>query len=381
MNLTKISDIHPESRRLLRLGHPWITADSFSLKFPREAMMLEILDQNKSLGFFWHDPTHPKIKARFWSKSSPKLEQEIKERLTLSFKKRMSLNLARENFYYVFAEADQLPGLYIQKLGEYLLIQYQAFFWQEKKTLLELILKELGQEKLWWQARLPGEQKLAPISSQNLPHEFVIDENGLKFKINMQQGHDIGVYSDMSAIRESISNLFIPKQKLLNLFSYTGAFSLMGLRSKMDVTSLDLSKKYMSWLEENIALNQFDSRHHHSIISAADKYLTKSQEQFDLIICDPPSFSSNKKTRASAFDFYQEHLKKLASLLTRDGKLLIFLNTHQLSREKFGKMVKSILPQAKIEKELGLMADCPLMPHFSEGDYLKGLVLTKIAEA
>jgi 23S rRNA (cytosine1962-C5)-methyltransferase len=379
MKATKISDIHLETKRLLKLGHPWITADSYSLKFPKDAAILEIIDQKQSLGFFLHDPLHPKIKARFWSNSPPHLDLEIKERLQASLLKRQAMKLSRDNYYLVFAEADRLPGLYIQKLGEVILVQYQSFFWEARKLNITKLLNELGFDKTWWQARLPAEQKLAPVNTQNLLNEFVIAENEIKFLLKMDQGHDIGIYSDMSAIREKIKDLFQPQKKLLNLFSYTGAFSLLGLKQGMEVCSVDLSKKYMTWLEQNIELNQLKFSAHQSKIVAVDKFLSKTSDHFDLIVCDPPSFSSNKKTRGSSFDFYQEHLEKLYSLLTPNGRLLIFLNTHQLNREKFRKMVQTCLPKVKIERELGLGEDCPTLSTFPEGDYLKGLVLLKNA--
>lgn len=377
MKVTKIFDIHLESKRLLKLNHPWITADSYSLKFPQDASILEIMDQKISFGFFIHDPKHPKIKARFWSKSLPNFDLDIKERLQSSFLKRDALHVNRDNYYLAFAEADRLPGLYIQKLGKVLLVQYQAFFWENKKNLLTKLLHELGHDKLWWQARLPGEQKYAPITENNLNEEFIIEENNIKFSINMKQGHDIGIYSDMSAIREEIKSYFIPSQKLLNLFSYTGAFSLLGLKQGMQVCSVDLSKKYMSWLETNIEINKFNQNAHQAKIGAVDKFLAKNTDLYNLIICDPPSFSSNKKTRGSSFDFYQEQLPKLYSMLEKQGRMIIFLNTHQLNREKFRKMVQTCLPKTKIEKELGLNEDCPIISTFPEGDYLKGLILLK----
>ena len=379
----KYPKLHPASIKQLRKGHPWITKDKFSLDLPQHKSLIELGDNQKgeSFGIFLHDPKHPKVKARKLSSFVGDFNQYIKKQLKLSIKKRSELNLnSRDNYYLCFSEADALPGLFIQKLGEHILIQYHAYVWEKSLKNIINLLKELNMGQYYWtQMRIPGEQKKAPVTSAfDTPQEAVINEFEIQYLLKFNLNHDIGIYTDMSAIRKKVSKFFKGKKKTLNLFAYTGAFSLQALHNGSSVDSVDLSKTYINWLEENIELNQFDSNQHKSHITACDRFLNKNQDLFDLIICDPPSFSSDGKKRKSSYEFYEENWKNLWNSLDKNGHLIVFLNTHSITRDKFRKLVRSQLGnEGKIVKELMLSSDCPILPNFPEGDYLKGYVISK----
>ncbi len=373
--MTKIK-LHPLTVKSLNNGHPWITRDSFSENFPKDKFLLNLYDPNsgKYLGQFLNDPEHPQIKARFWSSKKLPFYPELQRKLKESIKKREFLLNKRDNLYLCFGEADGLPGLFIQKLGTTLLIQYTAFCWEKE---LRFVCRQFEDSypSILIQKRLPGEKKVYPEVYKGTSDPIIILEKGIKFKLIFNQGHDIGIFTDMAAVRENLEKYFLGSKKLLNLFSYTGAFSLMGLNLGMEVTSVDVSKGYMDWLEENIELNKFDMGNHKSIVSPCDKYLKKIDKKFDLIICDPPSFSSDKKKTENALSFYKNNLKLLANCLDENGVLILFLNTHSISREKFRSLVREVIPGKKIIKDLSTSEDCPNLKGFPEGDYLKGLII------
>jgi 23S rRNA (cytosine1962-C5)-methyltransferase len=375
-----ILDLHPSTIKSLKNGHPWITKDKYTNYFPDKPLLkIREAKTGNMLGHFIHDPEHPKIKARFWGKEAILFQKELLKRLWEALEKRRPLLSSRENLYLTFGEVDQLPGLYVQLLGDNLLIGYHAFFWQEHvKDVARFFKRKLKVEKIWVQKRLPGEKKEppTPLRGETTPN-FTVKEGELTFNLKLDQGHDIGLYTDMAAIREQLVPYFEKSETILNLFSYTGAFSLMGLKKGKEVTSVDLSKSYMSWLEENIETNGFNIDNHTSMVGPCAKVIKKLDKKFDLIISDPPSFSTDGKKRTSCLDFYKKELKNLLNLLNDDGHLILFLNTHSINRRKFKNTIRELLGSEKIIRDLYLSKDCPILKNFPEGDYLKGLIIKK----
>ncbi len=373
MRKSTVPKIHPTSLELCKKNHPWITKDEFSVEFDESSILLEIDELDDEL--FLHDPTHPSIKARRWGKSEMLFVMDLEDRIANAILERVNIK-DRENIYLCFGEADSLPGLFIQKLNQVILIQYQAYFWED---LLEMVIDFLKRrypriENIFTQKRIAGAKKEHPkVVLGEEVSDIVIEEFGLQYEIRLQAQHDIGIYTDMSSIRKKINPLFEKSKTVLNLFSYTGAFSLQGLKNKCQVTSVDLSGKYMSWLEKNIKLNELPSSDHQSVVKPVNKFLASNQDKFDLIISDPPSFSTDGKKSQSALDFYKKSWGDFAKALSKNGKLVVFLNTHKINRTKF----RRVIPRNwKVERELYMSKDCPLLQGFPEGDYLKGFVLT-----
>lgn len=408
-------NLHPITIREIKKGHPWVTKDKFSEKFPKKEFLLIGKDERKQdLCLLINDPDHPKIKARVWSLEQRELNEAanfkstLEKRLRTAFEKRSVDQILdeRDNLYLVFGEADGLPGLMIQKLKNHLLIQYYAKFWPKMEAeLIKALLKAttgsslLEKHYLWIQER--GNPKAAPfrlhgkvnsdhietgVKLQEIPEDVELKEFGLNYLISFKRNYDLGIYTDMASIRKKLAEYFPKDMKLLNLFAYTGAFSLFGLKQGAEtVTSVDLSSKYMQWLEKNIQHNpDLDAGKHRSLIQPAKKALLQlgnQGERFNFIICDPPSASTDKQKTTSALQEYKETLPLMLQLTEPGGYLLLFLNTHQISLAKFRGQIQSILKtggrdkQVKEIRTFGLSEDCPRLKGFKEGDYLKGILL------
>lgn len=394
--------IHPVSIKLLRQGHPWITSDNFSNRFPKQSEFIVAMDERKRpIALLIHDPHHRNVKARVWSTKFPfdreaqHFTASIQGRLDLAFDKRFQQKelKERENYYLVFGEADQLPGLFILKLKDRILVQFYTNFWNRYKSIIQTTLQEIfpeiTDENIWYQLR--GEtkqlQKL-PQNSVDLDRkdEFHLAEFGIQYLIRLGLSYDHGLYTDMSSIRQIIKGYIKPQMKVLNLFSYTGAFSLWSLKlGASSVVSVDLSPKYIEWLQHNLSLNpELDHTRHEAMNKSVEEALEevhKEKRTFDLIICDPPSSSSDGEKRTSAIKAYKELLMKMDRVLANHGKLVIFLNTHQLNQDKFERTVKDYLIELKLDykisSRLQLGQDCPTLKGFPEGSYLKGMVLEK----
>jgi 23S rRNA (cytosine1962-C5)-methyltransferase len=394
--------IHPVSLKLIRSGHPWVTADNFSNKFPKSSeFIIATDDRRRGVALLMHDPYHKNIKARLWSTKSPydreaqHFTASVQARLDQAFEKRILQKelKERENYYLCFGEADQLPGLFIIRLGDRVLIQFYTGFWNRYKSIIQTTIQEvfpeIKDENCWFQLR--GETRELQKLPQNAidlerKDEFHLQEFGLQYLIRLGSSYDHGLYTDMSSVRHSLLKFMKPEMKVLNLFSYTGAFSLWAMKQgASNVVSVDLSPKYIEWLQQNLALNpELDGQKHEAMTMSTDEALSKlkaEERTFDMIICDPPSSSSDGDKRTSALKSYKDLLQKMNTVLAPGGMLVTFLNTHQVSSQKFDKSIQDSLLELKLNfklsARLGLGQDCPTLKGFPEGSYLKGIVLEK----
>jgi 23S rRNA (cytosine1962-C5)-methyltransferase len=402
MNKIPECPIHPISMKLIRQGHPWITADNFSNRFPRQnEFIIAMDDRRKPMALLIHDPNHKNVKARVWTTKYP-FEREaehftasLQARLEQAFEKRAKETALkeRENYYLVFGEADQLPGIFILRLKDRVLIQFYSSFWTKYKSIVQTTLQEafpeFKDENVWIQLR--GEtrelQKL-PTNSVDAGRrdEFHLQEFGLQYLVRLGSSYDHGLYTDMSSVRYSLKKFITADSSVLNLYCYTGAFSLWAMKlGAKQVTSVDLSPKYIEWLQQNLGLNpDLNSQQHEAMTMSVEEALVKlrtDNKKFDFIICDPPSSSSDGEKRTSAIKVYKDLISKMDKVLNPQGKLVVFLNTHQVTGAKFEKTIQEVMAELKLNYKLGLRLtlgqDCPTLKGFPEGSYLKGLVLEK----
>ena len=397
-------NLHPASCKYLSLGHPWITQDTYTQRFPKNDFFLIGVDEKnrKDVALLINDPDHKNVKARLWSlnqdnwKVAPDFKKELEIRIQNSLEKRIKSELEklRENFYLINAESDSLPGLIVLKLKNQILIQYYAMFWKKCEVdLLEILqaqiknlMPEFVLEDIWIQERNFNQARALRSLNGKSHADFILNEFGINYQIRLNEHYDFGIYTDMSAIRIQMRPYLEKSQSLLNLFSYTGAFSLYSLKlGAKKVVSVDLSQKYLNWLDENIALNpELHSEFHSSMAMPSEKALEKlisNNAKFESIICDPPSASSDGSTTSSALKSYEKLLPLMLSLLSPNGSIFVFLNTHAISWTKFEEKLKQIVASSEfsnkinIGKRFKLSDDCLPLKGFHEGDYLKGFLI------
>lgn len=391
--IPKVS-LHPASCKYLKLGHPWITEDTYTKRFPKNSFMLIGLDDKskQEVALLIQDPEHKTVKARLWSLKKEEwqipFDETLNLRLESAITKRLPLLKERENLFLINGESDELPGLLVQLLKNEVMIQYYALFWKKKEDLIIKALKKMlpHLEDIWIQERNFNQKKEIRSINKKASSEFTLNEFGLQYKIKINQHYDFGIYSDMSAIRKSMRPYLENQKSMLNLFSYTGAFSVYGLGMDFhDVVSVDLSEKYLSWLDENIALNsKLDPKRHQSLCMPSEKAMDKligENKKFDVIICDPPSASSDGSKVSNALKSYETLLPQMLELLNADGRIFAFLNTHAVSWKKFEDKLNLIISESAfknkviIGKRFKLIEDCLPLRGFHEGDYLKGFLI------
>tara|TARA_Y100000780_G_C13695763_1_gene421830 strand:- start:32589 stop:33530 length:942 start_codon:yes stop_codon:yes gene_type:complete len=150
----------------------------------------------------------------------------------------------------------------------------------------------------------------------------VVTENGCKYKVNLSDYLDSGLFLDHRPLRKDIRSLSKAK-RFLNLFCYTGSFSVAAAMGKGYTTSVDMSKTYLNWAKDNFRLNNITIDDHRFIHSDTFEFLKSEESKYDIIFCDPPSFSNSKRMEGS-FDVQRDHLglvRLCMARLEKDGEL------------------------------------------------------------
>ncbi|HEY0273138.1 MAG TPA: class I SAM-dependent methyltransferase [Chitinophaga sp.] len=171
-------------------------------------------------------------------------------------------------------------------------------------------------------------------------NEFIVQEAGLRFKVNLSDYLDTGLFLDHRITRGMVRDEAAGR-KVLNLFCYTGSFSVYAASAGAAVTSVDLSKTYLAWAEENMRLNDLLSANQHFIHADVLQYLdTLKLNTFDLVIVDPPTFSNSKRMKEH-LDIQRDHVDILNKVLlaTKKGGVVYFSNNYR----------RFVLDEAQIE--------------------------------
>lgn len=391
------------SIKLIKAGHPWVTLDKFSEKFHPKEKFIVAANRKKPFCLLIHDPTHKDVKARVWA-TSGKFQQMMKNfkndllvRIRKATKARFEKKYLdkRNHFYLVFGENDNIPGLFIRYIDGEILIEFYMEFWrpyqdfivQNTIKIVNEVFKpeeDIEIENVWIQYRSLNKEVAKCLDPNTTFRRVDVKEYDVNYKVYLGKHYDTGIYTDMAAIRERLKPQFKKSKSLLNLYSYTGAFSLFGMAQGIEkVTSVDLSEKYIEWLEENIDLNKDFKKESHTSMAMSTmealRELKGKEEKFDFIISDPPSSSSDGNRVSNAIGDYKETLPLMFDLMSPEGQILVFLNTHKISMDKFKNKIKNIIHKNKLPLYLAhnvyLSDDCPYRKGFPEGSYLKGITL------
>ena len=241
-------------------------------------------------------------------------------------------------------------------------------------------LKASGRSVYW--KRLDQHQKDSPVhlygdeavamegdtasnATTQLP-AFLMLENGLGFEVSFQSGYSQGIFLDQRLNRAEVMKRMAGGGKLLNLFSYTGGFSVAGAMGSAETTTLDLSAPYLAWARRNFQHNGLDDTQHHFCKGDAFHWLKRFAKQgrmFDGIVIDPPTFSRDEKGKVFRVEKDFGELADLAGkVLTKGGWMLCCTNFRGISEVDFMRMIAR--PRM----------NCADMPaDFSEESYLKSV--------
>lgn len=227
-------------------------------------------------------------------------------------------------------------------------------------------LKASGRSVYW--KRLDRHQKESPMHLYGEPcaGAFFIKENGLDFEVSFESGYSQGIFLDQRLNRAEVMKRMASGGKLLNLFSYTGGFSVAGAKAGAESSTLDLSAVYLEWAKRNFRANGLDDSEHYFCKGDAFHWLRRFAKQgrsFDGIVIDPPTFSRDQKGKVFRVEKDFGELAELASaVLAKGGWMLCCTNYRGMSEDDFMEMIA--MPGMK---------GATMPPDFVEEDYLKSV--------
>lgn len=386
-----------ETARMLNLGHPWVIADRFTARWPKgdSGSLVELVsEKGASLGTALYDPG-ARIVARRLSSARVELDQAwFQHKLEQSRQSRHWLNLGDTDVSrLVNAEGDALPGLTVDRYGDYLMVQYYTSAWEKHLEALAPALQETyAPHGIYCKYRPQETRKLASgkkarspggwlLAGKQAPDDLTVRENGLLYRVDLKKDLHTGLFHDQRQNR-----LEFRRQaagcKVLNLFAYTGAFSVAAAAGgATQVTSVDASGRYLNWAKENFRLNGIDPQDHEFV--AGDCFdeldrMAKSGRSFDLVFVDPPSFSTTRKSRFTTAGGTAELVQKILRLMNPGGLLVTSSNLQKMSLEKYLKELRkgslAVGRNLQVVKVSGQADDFPFTTSFPEGNYLKYVV-------
>ena len=311
-------------------------------------------------------------------------------RLSQAYALRKTLGLQRPDntaFRLVHGEGDFLPGLVVDVYGDTAVVQAHS---PGMHYVRDIIAREL--------TRLPG-AGIANVyykSETTLPYKARLDpqndyiigqysgnvalENGLKFHIDWLRGQKTGFFVDQRDNR-SLLRRYSAGRRVLNMFCYTGGFSVYALAGgAAEVVSVDSSAKAVSLTDANVQLNFPGDTRHRAVAEDAFKHLDTMQPgAYDLIVLDPPAFAKHRSALHNALQGYRRLNARAFEKIAPGGVLFTFSCSQAVSREQFRLAVFSAAAQSRrnvrILHQLTQPADHPVSIYHPEGEYLKGLVL------
>lgn len=312
------------------------------------------------------------------------------ERLSEALILRRALNLLRADnniFRLVHGEGDRLPGLIVDIYGETAVMQAHSVGMhyarhQIAQSLQRILGKSVMQVYYKSETTLPYKANLEELDGPllgNASNNNVAVENDLHFHIDWLRGQKTGFFIDQRENRLLLQH-YSNKRYVLNMFCYTGGFSVYALRGgAQEVVSVDSSAKAIDLTNANVALNYPNCDHHKAYAEDAFKFLDKADDTYDLIVLDPPAFAKHKEAVRNALKGYTRLNLQAMRKIKRGGILFTFSCSQAISKDQFRLAVFTAAAQSgryvRILHQLHQPADHPVNIYHPEGEYLKGLVL------
>lgn len=387
--------LKPNREKSLKRKHPWIFSGAVQevVGNPMIGETVKVISfEGEEMGYGAYSP-HSSIRARMWNFD---VEQKIDEKF-IAEKMRVAINL-RYSLHFINpnnnscrlinAESDGLPGLIVDMYSDLLSVQFLSAgpeLW--KDTIIKNLVSITGIENVFERSdvevrKLEGLKPRKGGVSGKIPENYIeIIENGNKFLVDIVNGQKTGFYLDQRDNRLKIKQ-YSAERKVLNCFSYTGAFTVYALKGgAQHVTSIESSKEAIDLAKKNLHVNGLTEEKISWINGDVFKELRLLRDKglsFDLVILDPPKFAPTTAQVQSAARGYKDINLLAFKLLNPGGILATFSCSGGVDRLLFQKIIAGAALDANIDakilEQLSQGADHPIALNFPEGAYLKGLV-------
>ena len=302
--------------------------------------------QNKGIGWFLGNGKVDLIESYFeslFSKAKQKRQHFENSDLTTA--------------YRLFnQDGDNFGGVTIDRYADFVVFSwYNTFVYQYRDIIVKAFQKVYpavkgGYEKI----RFKGlDYESAHIYGQEAPETFTILENGVKYSVFMNDGLMTGIFLDQHEVRDALINELGLGKRVLNMFSYTAAFSVAAaMGGAIETTSVDLAKRSRELSQAHFDANGLDMTNHHFVVMDVFEYFKYAKRKnltFDLIVIDPPSFARNKKQIFSVAKDYHRLISQALEVLSDDGTIIASTNAANLTVAQFKKQLEKGFASVKHE--------------------------------
>ena len=408
--------LKPHKEESLLRFHPWVFSGAIrSIQLdadyphaqPQEGEVVKVLDSNGKILGVGHYQIGS-IAVRILAFGVEALPHDFwQERIRAAYEVRRALGLTpllasspdnliasspiNNTYRLIHGEGDFLPGLIVDIYADTAVIQAHSIGMHcHRQEIAEAIVQVVPQvDKVYYKSddTLPHK---APIQGERVGYligaekadfngDFWAKENGLDFRIDWLRGQKTGFFIDQRDNRSLLEH-YAKDKEVLNMFCYTGGFSVYALRGGAKlVHSVDVSQKAIDLVCSNVAHNFGENAPHEAFAEEAFEFMAKNQNKYDLIILDPPAFAKHRDAVKNALRGYQRLNAKGIQAIRPGGILFTFSCSQAIDKDMFRLAVFSAAAQVgrkvRILHQLHQPADHPINIYHPEGEYLKGLVL------
>jgi 23S rRNA (cytosine1962-C5)-methyltransferase len=390
----KIVLLKKSREKSLLQHHPWLFSGAIEKisgnPQPGETVTIQVFD-GRNLGRGAWSP-QSQIAVRIWSFDSQEVIDEqffrIRLQMAIALRQQLLANPDTNALRLVNAESDGLPGLIVDKYDEFLVCQFLSAgieYW--KTTIISLLQEFVPATGIYERSDVDVRHKeglsrrIGVLFGKEPPQLVEIKENGMRFLVDIKNGHKTGFYLDQRENRKRFAE-FAHGVEILNCFAYTGGFGIYALAAgAKQVTNLETSADALDLLNKNVTLNALEPA---IVINIKDdvfqvlRQFRDSCRTFDMIVLDPPKFAESQSQLRKASRGYKDINLLAFKLLRSGGTLFTFTCSGQMTAALFQKIVADAALDAgrtvKIIGYLSQAADHPVALNFPEGRYLKGLI-------
>ncbi|MGO4986101.1 class I SAM-dependent rRNA methyltransferase [Streptococcus alactolyticus] len=244
-------------------------------------------------------------------------------------------------------DGDNFGGITVDRYADFAVFSwYNPFVYQHRDTIVKAFQQAYpeikgGYEKI----RFKGlNYESAHLYGQEAPSHFTILENGVKYSVFMNDGLMTGIFLDQHDVRNALINELGLGKRVLNMFSYTAAFSVAAaMGGAVETTSVDLAKRSRELSKAHFESNGLDLAAHHFVVMDVFEYFKYAKRKhltFDVIVIDPPSFARNKKHTFSVAKDYHRLISQALDILADDGIIIASTNASNVSVAQFKKQLE-----------------------------------------
>jgi 23S rRNA (cytosine1962-C5)-methyltransferase len=385
----------------IRAGHPWVYREALGPRpmSPEPGTTIELVDEEGEFvgrGLYDSDST---IALRVFTRSPERMidgaliRDRIKGAVALrrkifDFEKLGCLRL-------VNAEADGLPGIVVERYGDYLVVQlFTVAVANLREDLYNALEAELKPIAIYEQRRYRSLGGEAPrqagadlVRGTVAPVEFEVNEDDMKIVVDVTAPLSTGLFADLREGRRAVRQ-WAKNRRVLNLFSYTGAISLYAHAGEAaEVVAVDVAAKAHARARKNFAASGFDPEKPELIVGDVFKVLARFVERsrtFDMVVLDPPAFASAAARGGKPWSAVRDYAELIAAsleVLVPGGLLIAASSTHKMSAADFELALADGAQMARTQLQIidrrPLPPDFPTLPGFPEGNYLKVAVAVR----